>query len=78
AYYEHAYLAKKIGAQLVRNDELIVKNKILYFKNYDGKLIKVGAVYRRLDDEFLDPKFFNPESLIGVSGIMEAYLAGNV
>ncbi|MCG3672776.1 circularly permuted type 2 ATP-grasp protein [Aliarcobacter butzleri] len=78
AYYEHAYLAKKIGAQLVRNDELIVKNKILYFKNYDGKLIKVGAVYRRLDDEFLDPKFFNPESLIGVSGIMEAYLSGNV
>ncbi|WP_152021110.1 circularly permuted type 2 ATP-grasp protein [Aliarcobacter butzleri] len=78
AYYEHAYLAKKIGAQLVRNDELIVKNKILYFKNYDGKLIKVGAVYRRLDDEFLDPKFFNPESLIGVSGIMESYLAGNV
>ncbi|MFW3344083.1 circularly permuted type 2 ATP-grasp protein [Aliarcobacter butzleri] len=78
AYYEHAYLAKKIGAQLVRNDELIVKNKILYFKNYDGKLIKVGAVYRRLDDEFLDPKFFNSESLIGVSGIMEAYLAGNV
>ncbi|MDN5054159.1 circularly permuted type 2 ATP-grasp protein [Aliarcobacter butzleri] len=78
AYYEHAYLAKKIGAQLVRNDELIVKNKILYFKNYDGKLIKVGAVYRRLDDEFLDPKFFNSESLIGVPGIMEAYLAGNV
>ena len=78
AYYEHAYLAKKIGAQLVRNDELIVKNKVLYFKNYDGNLVKVGAVYRRLDDEFLDPKFFNSESLIGVSGIMEAYLAGNV
>ena len=41
-------------------------------------MIKVGAVYRRLDDEFLDPNFFNPESLIGVPGIMEAYLAGNV
>jgi uncharacterized circularly permuted ATP-grasp superfamily protein len=78
AYYEHAYLARKIGAQLVRNDELIVKDKILYFKNYNGQLIKVGAVYRRLDDEFLDPKFFNEESLIGVPGIMEAYLAGNV
>ncbi|CAM3481316.1 circularly permuted type 2 ATP-grasp protein [Arcobacter aquimarinus] len=78
AYYEHAYLAKKIGAQLVRNEELIVKDKVLYFKNYDGKLIKVGAVYRRLDDEFLDPRFFNEESLIGVSGIMEAYLSGNV
>ncbi len=78
AYYEHAYLARKIGAQLVRNDELIVKDKILYFKNYNGQLIKVGAVYRRLDDEFLDPKFFNEESLIGVPGIMEVYLAGNV
>lgn len=78
AYYEHAYLAKKIGAQLVRNNELVVKDKILYFKNYDGRLVKVGSVYRRLDDEFLDPKFFNEESLIGVPGIMEAYLAGNV
>lgn len=78
AYYEHAYLARKIGAQLVRNDELIVKDKILYFKNYNGQLIKVGAVYRRLDDEFLDPKFFNEESLIGVPGIMEVYLAGNI
>ena len=78
AYYEHAYLAKKIGAQLVRNEELTVRNKVLYFKNYNGKLIKVGAVYRRLDDEFLDPKFFNEESLIGVPGIMEVYLAGNV
>jgi ribosomal protein uS13 len=78
AYYEHAYLAKKIGAQLVRNDELVVQNKILYFKNYDGRLVRVGAVYRRLDDEFLDPKFFNEESLIGVPGIMEAYLSGNV
>ena len=78
AYYEHAYLAKKIGAQLVRNNELVVQNKILYFKNYDGRLVRVGAVYRRLDDEFLDPKFFNEESLIGVPGIMEAYLSGNV
>ena len=61
AYYEHAYLAKKIGAQLVRNNELVVKDKVLYFKNYNGKLVRVGAIYRRLDDEFLDPKFFNEE-----------------
>lgn len=54
------------------------KIKVLYFKNYDGRLIRVGAVYRRLDDEFLDPKFFNEESLIGVPGIMEVYLSGNV
>ncbi|MDY0051222.1 MAG: circularly permuted type 2 ATP-grasp protein [Aliarcobacter sp.] len=78
AYYEHAYLAKKMGAQLVRNNELIVKNKIVYFRNYNGKDIRVGAVYKRMDDEFLDPKFFNPDSLIGVPGIMEAYLSGNV
>uniref|UniRef100_UPI004048E1A0 circularly permuted type 2 ATP-grasp protein n=1 Tax=Aliarcobacter sp. TaxID=2321116 RepID=UPI004048E1A0 len=78
AYYEHAYLAKKMAAQLVRSEELVVKDKILYFKNYNGKDIRVGAVYRRLDDEFLDPEFFNPDSLIGVPGIMEAYLAGNV
>jgi uncharacterized circularly permuted ATP-grasp superfamily protein len=78
AYYEHSYLAQMSDALLVRNHELIVKDKVVYFKNYDGKLIRVGAVYRRLDDEFLDPSFFNPESLIGVPGIMEAYLAGNV
>ena len=78
AYYEHAYLAKKMSAQLVRSSELVVKNKILYFRNYNGKDIRVGAVYKRMDDEFLDPKFFNPDSLIGIPGIMEAYLAGNV
>lgn len=78
AYYEHSYLAQMSGSQLVRNHELVVKNKTVYFKNYDGKLIQVGAIYRRLDDEFIDPEFFNPESLIGVPGLMEAYIAGNV
>jgi uncharacterized circularly permuted ATP-grasp superfamily protein len=78
AYYEHSYLAEKMNAQLVRSHELIVKDKKLYFKNYNGKLIRVGSVYRRLDDDFIDPTFFNPESLIGVPGIVEAYLAGNV
>jgi uncharacterized circularly permuted ATP-grasp superfamily protein len=78
AYYEHSYLAEKVGAELVRAHELKVVDKKLYFKNYNGKLIRVGAVYRRLDDDFIDPTFFNPESLIGVPGIVEAYLAGNV
>ena len=78
AYYEHSYLAEKAGAQLVRANELCVVDKKVYFKNYNGKLIRVGAVYRRLDDDFLDPAFFNPESLIGVPGIVEAYLSGNV
>lgn len=78
AYYEHSYLAQEVGAQLVRSHELVVKDKKLYYKNYNGKFIRVGAVYRRLDDEFIDPSFFNPESLIGVPGIIETYLAGNV
>jgi len=78
AYYEHSYLAEKIGAQLVRAHELVVIDKKVYFKNYDGKKIQVGSIYRRLDDEFIDPKFFNPESLIGVPGLVEAYLSGNV
>lgn len=78
AYYEHSYLAQMSGASLVRNHELVVEDKKVYFKNYDGKRIRVGAIYRRLDDEFIDPKFFNPESLIGVPGLMEAYMAGNV
>ena len=78
AYYEHSYLAQKSGAYLVRNHELKVQDKKVYFKNYDGKLIQVGAIYRRLDDEFIDPEFFNEDSLIGVPGLMEAYIAGNV
>lgn len=78
AYYEHSYLSEKSGALLVRPHELTVIDKKVYFKNYNGKMIRVGSVYRRLDDEFMDPKFFNPESLIGVPGIVESYLAGNV
>jgi uncharacterized circularly permuted ATP-grasp superfamily protein len=78
AYYEHSYLAKESGAQLVRAHELIVIDKKVYFKNFDGKKVLVGAIYKRLDDEFIDPDFFNPDSLIGVPGLIEAYLAGNV
>lgn len=78
AYYEHSYLAQETGAQLVRAHELVVIDKKVYFKNYNGKKIRVGSIYKRLDDEFIDPKFFNPESLIGVPGLIEAYLAGNV
>jgi len=78
AYYEHSYLAEKIGAQLVRAHELVVIDKKVYYKNYNGQKILVGSIYRRLDDEFIDPKFFNPESLIGVPGLVEAYLSGNI
>lgn len=78
AYYEHSYLAQEAGAQLVRAHELVVIDKKVYFKNYNGKKVLVGAIYKRLDDEFVDPEFFNPESLIGVPGLIGAYLAGNV
>lgn len=78
AYYEHSYLAQKSHAQLVRAHELVVIDKKVYFKNFDGKHILVGAIYKRLDDEFIDPEYFNPDSLIGVPGLVEAYLAGNV
>jgi len=78
AYYEHSYLAEKSGAQLVRPHELKVVDKKVYFKNYNGKLIRVGSIYRRMDDDFIDPKFFNPESLIGIPSLVEAYLSGNV
>lgn len=78
AYYEHSYLAQQTGSVLVRGDELVVEDKILYLKHFDGKKIKVGSVYRRIDDEYLDPEFYHSDSLIGVPGIMEAYFAGNV
>jgi len=78
AYYEHSYLAQESGAQLVRAHELVVMDKKVYFKNFNGKHILVGAIYKRLDDEFIDPEYFNPDSLIGVPGLVEAYLAGNV
>ena len=78
AYYEHTYLAQQTGSVLVRGDELIVEDKMLYLRHYDGKKIKIGSVYRRIDDDFLDPKHYDEESLIGVPGIMEAYFAGNV
>lgn len=78
AYYEHSYLAEQIGAVLVRGDELVVQDKILYLRHYDSKKVKVGSVYRRIDDDFLDPEHYNADSLIGVPGIMEAYFAGNV
>ena len=78
AYFEHSYLAEKTGALLVGSASLFVKNNKLYHKDYKGGEVRVGAVYRRISDEYLDPLTFLPESLIGVPGIMDAYRAGNV
>lgn len=77
AYFEHSYFAEKTGAVLVQNTDLFVENNILYMRDYQGGKTRVGAVYRRISDEYLDPLTFLPESLIGVPHIMDAYRAGN-
>ena len=78
AYFEHSYLAEQTGAHLVNGSELVVKDDYLYFITADQKLEKVGAVYRRISDEYLDPMNFNPESLIGIPHIYDVFKKGNV
>lgn len=78
AYFEHSYLAELTGSVLVQNDELFVEDNMLYQKTYSGGKTRIGALYRRISDEYLDPLTFEPQSLIGVPNIMEAYRAGNV
>lgn len=78
AYFEHSYLAEKTGAHLVNGSELVVENDHLYFVDYSGKKEQVGAVYRRISDEYLDPMNFNPESVIGIPHIFDVYRKGNV
>ncbi len=77
AYFEHSYLAERIGAVLAEPSELFVENEVLYYRD-SIRNARVGAVYRRLSDEYLDPLCFLPESLIGVPNIMAAYRAGNL
>lgn len=78
AYFEHSYLAEKTGAHLATGNELVVENDFLYFVDYSGRKEKVGAVYRRISDEFLDPMNFNKESVIGIPHIYDIYRKGNV
>ena len=78
AYFEHSYLAEKTGAHLVNGSELAVENDHLYFVDYTGKKEQVGAVYRRISDEYLDPMNFNPESVIGIPHVFDVYRKGNV
>lgn len=77
AYFEHSFLAEQVGAVLAEAEDLFVENDKLYYRGNHGAL-QVGAVYRRISDEYLDPLCFEPESLIGIPNIMEAYRAGNV
>ena len=77
AYYEHTFLARQMGIPLVEGRDLVVDNHKVYMKTTGG-LEKVHVIYRRVDDEFLDPLVFKPESILGVPGIMTAYRKGNV
>ncbi|HMQ46415.1 MAG TPA: circularly permuted type 2 ATP-grasp protein [Saprospiraceae bacterium] len=77
AYFEHTFLAHKMGIELVEGRDLFVENDFVYLKTIGGK-IRVDVIYRRIDDAFLDPEVFNPESILGVKGIMSAYIKGNV
>ena len=78
AYFEHSYLAEQTGAHLANGHELIVENDHLYFIDYSGKKERVGAVYRRISDDFLDPMTFRENSLIGIPHIFDIYRKGNV
>jgi uncharacterized circularly permuted ATP-grasp superfamily protein len=78
AYYEHSYLAKITGATLALGEDLIVENEEVFLCVYNGERKRVGAIYRRLDDDFLDPEEFDKESLIGVPHLASVYRAGNV
>ena len=78
AYFEHSYLAERMRVPLVSSNDLIVDGDRLYFKTYNGKKEQVGAVYRRISDEYMEPMNFNPESVIGVPHIFDIYRKGNV
>lgn len=77
AYFEHSYLAQQMGIELVEGSDLVVSGGYVFMKTTRG-LQKVDVIYRRIDDDFLDPLTFRPDSLLGVPGIMEVYKAGNV
>ncbi len=78
AYFEHSYFAEQTGAHLAGGQELIVENDHLYFIDYSGKKERVGAVYRRISDDYLDPMNFREDSLIGIPHIFDIYRKGNV
>jgi len=77
AYFEHAFLANQMGAELVEGSDLLVDNDVLYMKTTEG-LVRVDVLYRRVDDDYLDPLTFRADSALGITGIMHAYRAGNL
>ena len=77
AFFEHVFLSREMGVPLVEGRDLVVMDDKVYMKTVTG-LEPVHVIYRRIDDAFLDPEVYNPESVLGVPGIMRAYWAGNV
>ncbi len=77
AYYEHSFLADKLGVELVEGRDLVVRDRVVYMRTTQGPK-RVDVIYRRIDDDFLDPLVFRPDSVLGVAGLMSAYQAGNV
>ncbi len=77
AYFEHAFLAQQMGVELVEGQDLVVRDNFVYMRTTRG-LQRVHVIYRRVDDDFLDPKVFRPDSTLGCAGLMQAYRAGNV
>jgi uncharacterized circularly permuted ATP-grasp superfamily protein len=77
AYFEHSFLARQMGVELVEGQDLLVENGFVYMRSTAG-LRRVDVIYRRVDDDFLDPLCFRPDSGLGVPGLMNAYRLGNV
>ena len=77
AYFEHAFLAQQMGVELVEGQDLFVKDGFVYMRTTRGPM-RVDVIYRRVDDDFLDPSVFRPTSTLGCAGLMDAYRAGHV
>jgi uncharacterized circularly permuted ATP-grasp superfamily protein len=77
AYFEHAFLARQMGIELVESGDLVVRDAVCYMRTTAG-LQRVHTIYRRLDDDFIDPLEFRPDSMLGVPGLVRAYRAGTV
>ncbi len=77
AYFEHSFLARSMGIEIVTGQDLCVENDVVFMKTTKG-LKRVDVIYRRLDDDFLDPTVFRKESVLGVPGLVQAYRKGNV
>lgn len=77
AYFEHTFLAREMGIELVEGRDLLVHDGMVYMRTTSG-LKRVDVIYRRIDDDFIDPLAFRPDSMLGVPGLLNAYRAGNV